>query len=146
MIDLGAHGMYLIHDLLGLPESAASAFTVCCGSETVKAKNSDGVEDNAVTVMKYADGAIAINETGFVYGASHVVFEAHGERGYVRMDNNRVVKCTEETGKVEVEVPYGNSLPAPIDQFLTGNILEGCSIDEAKALTAMMVMAYSSAI
>ena len=39
----------------------------------------------------------------------------------------------------------GESSPAPIIQFLTGNILPGCAMEEAKALTHLMVMAYAKA-
>ena len=142
MIDLGAHGMYLIEWLHGMPISARSVFTVSCNRESVAEKNTDGVEDNAVTVMSFADGAIAINETGFVSGCSPVVLEVHGEEGYVRMEDSYVVKRTKATAGV-VEVSVGADAPAPIVQFLTGNILEGCSMNEAKALTHMMVMAYA---
>ena len=141
MIDLGAHGMYLIEWLLGLPISARSIFTVSCNRESVAEKNTDGVEDNAVTVMSFADGAIAVNETGFVSGCSPVVLEVHGEDGYVRMVDNCVVKRTKATAEV-VEVSVGADAPAPIVQFLSENILEGCSMKEAKALTHMMEMAY----
>ena len=140
MIDLGAHGMYLTEWILGTPVSASSAFTLSCEKEEVKLKNSDGVEDNAVTVMSFEGGAIAVNETGFVSGLSPVVFEVHGEEGYVRMEGNRVIKNTRGAGEVEISV--GEDKPLPIIQFLTGNILDGCSIKEAKALTQMMVMAY----
>jgi predicted dehydrogenase len=100
------------------------------------------VEDNAVTVMTFAGGAIAVNETGFVSDNDPVVFEVHGEAGYVRMEGERVVKRTAATGGQEVEVPTEKGDPAPIIQFLTGNILPGCGMAEAKALTHMMVMAY----
>lgn len=142
MIDLGAHGMYLIHWLLGMPKSATSAFTVSCEDAAVAAKNRDRVEDNAVTVMGFADGAIAVNETGFVSGYSPVILEVHGERGYVRMENDEVIKCTEKTGGVPTRVSVPASRPAPIEQFLSGHILPGCSVEEAVALTDMMVMAY----
>ena len=142
MIDLGAHGMYLTHWILGTPLTATSAFTLACEREDVAAINSDRVEDNAVTVMTFEGGAIAVNETGFVSSVPPVVFEVHGERGYVRMSDNQVVKATTATGgqEVAVEVPADDLLP--IDQFLTGNVLEGCGMAEAKALTHMMVMAY----
>lgn len=139
MIDLGAHGMYLAEWLLGMPISASSAFTV----SHENALNTDDVEDNAVTVMSFDGGAIAVNETGFVSNCSPVILELHGENGYVRMQNDRVVKCTEATGGAEVEVALEESLPIPIVQFLTGNILPGCSIREAKALTHMMTLAYA---
>ena len=142
MIDLGAHGMYLTHWILGAPATAASAFTLACDRPDVAAKNTDRVEDNAVTVMTYPSGAIAVNETSFVSANDPVVFEVHGELGCVRMEASRVVKCTAATGGREVEVPAEAEDPAPILQFLTGNILPGCGMAEAKALTHMMVMAY----
>lgn len=144
MIDLGAHGMYLIHWLLGTPISASSAFTVSCTNETANAKNTDNVEDNAVTVMTFADGAIAVNETSFVSNYPMVYFEAHGEDGYVRMEGERVFKSSSKTEGKLVEVELGDSLPLPIEQFMTGNILEGCSMEEAKALTHMMTLAYNN--
>lgn len=145
MIDLGAHGMYLIHWLLGMPCSASSALTLSCENADTLAKNVDRVEDNAVTVMGFENGAIAVNETGFVSAISPKIFEVHGEAGYVRMEGASVVKCTKATGKEQLTVTVRESLPPPIEQFLTGKILDGCSLDEAKALTHMMVMAYRSA-
>ena len=142
MIDLGAHGMYLTDWVLGVPVAAASAFTKACERADVAAMNPDGVEDNAVTVMSYANGAIAINETGFVSGCGPTVFEVHGENGFVRMENDRVVKCTGTTGGQPVEVPLEAGDPQPLEQFVTGNILPGCGMKEAKALTHLMVMAY----
>ena len=142
MIDLGAHGMYLLHWLLGMPEAASSAFTLACLREDVKEKNRDNVEDNAVTVMRYSDGTIALNETGFVSKCSPVVFEVYGEQGYVRMEGNEVYKCTIATEKKHVKVELPEKEPLPIVQFLTDDIREGYGMEEAKALTHMMVMAY----
>ena len=142
MIDLGAHGMYLTEWIMGMPVKASSAFTVACDMPEVKARNKDGVEDNAVTVMSFENGAIAVNETGFVSNYSPVVLEVFGEDGFVRMEGNSVVKCTSATEGKTVEVEVKSNLPSPLVQFLTGNVLDGCSIKEAKALTHMMVMAY----
>ena len=143
MIDLGAHGMYLTEWILGMSVKASSAFTVSCELDAVKAKNPDGVEDNAVTVMSFDKGAIAVNETGFVSNYSPVTLEVFGEKGYVRMVGNSVVKCTEATDGKEVAVSVPADKPSPLVQFLTDNILDGCGMAEAKALTHMMVMAYN---
>ena len=136
MIDLGAHGMYLIHWLLGLPEGYRSTFTLWDRNP----RNRDRVEDNAVTVMTYADGTVAINETGFVSKGCPILLEVGGDRGYVIFDGTNVTLRTEETETVEQEP----ELPAPIVQFLTGNILPGCGMEEAKALTRMMTGAYNN--
>jgi len=142
MIDLGAHGMYLTHWILGMPVSAKSVFTRACSEGGAILKNKDGVEDNAVTVMQFEGGAIAVNETGFVSRISPPVFEVFGEQGYVRMEGDSVVKCTAATGGQCVAVDVPASLPIPIVQFLENQPLEGCSLEEALALTHMMVLAY----
>ena len=146
MIDLGAHGMYIIHWILGMPVSASSAFTRACENPAANAKNIDGVEDNAVTVMSFENGAIAVNETGFCSNCSPIVLEVHGEKGYVRMEDDyavaHVVKRTQATRGKLVEVPVAESEDLPILQFVKGNILPGCGMDDAIALTHMMVMAY----
>lgn len=139
MIDLGAHGMYLTEWILGMPISASSAFTV----SHENALNTDNVEDNAVTIMSFENGAIAVNETGFVSNCSPVVLELHGEKGYVRMENDKIVKRTEATDGEEVIVEAEADMPLPIVQFLTEKPLEGCSMKEAKALTHMMTLAYA---
>ena len=144
MIDLGAHGMYLTEWILGIPVSAKSAFTLSCEDEKVLSeKNVDRVEDNAVTVMTFANGAIAVNETGFVSRHEPVTFEVHGENGYVLMEDDRVVKRKVATEGKLIEVALGDEIAQPIVQFVTGNILPGCSIKEAKALTRMMTLAYA---
>lgn len=51
MIDLGAHGMYLTHWILGEPTGYRSAFEHFCRDEKDAQLNPDGIEDNAVTVM-----------------------------------------------------------------------------------------------
>ena len=136
MIDLGAHGMYLIDWLLGLPENYRSTFT----RWDQNPRNRDKVEDNAVTVMTYPDGTIAINETGFVSKGCPIILEVGGDQGYVIFDGTNVTLRGDQVMQVEKEA----ALPAPIVQFLTGNILPGCGIKEAKRLTRMMVGAYSN--
>lgn len=140
MIDLGAHGMYLIHWLLGIPQSMKSTFTLAHPTEN----NTDGVEDNAVTVMQYANGAIAVNETSFVNTCFPIMLEVHGENGSVYLENNgeTFIKRTISTNYETVPVEPQEASPLPIEQFMTDKILEGCGIEDAKALTHMMVMAY----
>ena len=140
MIALGAHGMYLTDWICGVPETATSVFTKSDASPL----NVDGVEDNAVTVMGFANGCIAVNETGFVSRGYPSSLEVGGEKGYIRADGNGVVKCTADTGYKTVSVEVGENQTTPIDQFLTGNILPGCGIEEAKRLTHLMVMAYGN--
>lgn len=144
MIDLGAHGMYLADWFCGMPDSFRSVFTVACDDPKVANVSGDRVEDNAVTVMAYRNGCIAVNETGFVSRGYPASLEIGGEKGSVRLERGIVTKTTQDTGLQPEIVPLALTLPAPIDQFLTGNILEGCGMEDAKRLTHMMVCAYQN--
>ncbi|MBQ6824431.1 MAG: Gfo/Idh/MocA family oxidoreductase, partial [Clostridia bacterium] len=115
MIDLGAHGMYLADWILGMPVAAKSTFTIADQNE----KNVDHLEDNAVTVLEYANGAIAINETGFVSSGYPITVEICGELGWVRGTDKKVEKWTKATKTVE-ELPFEERLPSPLHQFCTG--------------------------
>lgn len=140
MIDLGAHGMYLIDWIMGkLPVKYSSAFTVFDSNE----KNVDKVEDNAITVMTFDDGCIAVNETGFVTTSRPVCFEVFGDKGSVVLTGNTVVK---RFGKETTELVLKENLPRPIEQFVKGQTPDGCGIEEAIRLTQMMEGAYSNVI
>lgn len=146
MMDLGAHGMYLAHWFLGMPEKFSSAFATACENPETKEKNKDNVEDNAVTMMLYPQGAIALNETGFVSKCCPAVLEIGGEDGYVKMVDNKVMKATSKTRGEWVDVPLEKELPSPLVQFLTNKADGDCGIDDAVALTVMMDKAYNKAI
>ena len=143
MIDLGAHGMYLSEWIAGMPVKYSSAFTNSCSLKSAQDINPDGVEDNAITVMSFANGCIAVNETGFVSNHYPLSFEVGGENGYVRwVQGGAVEKCTDATKGKTVEVEQEAELPCPLVQFLTKEQLEGCGIEDALKLTHMMVEAY----
>ncbi|WP_391574487.1 Gfo/Idh/MocA family protein [Cohnella sp.] len=72
LIDLGCHPMYLVRHFLGMPESVSANFGYVTGKE---------VEDNAVSVLRYADGAVGIVEAGFVNSHSPFSIELHGTEG-----------------------------------------------------------------
>ena len=141
MIDLGAHGMYLADWFLGEPDTYSSTFTLA----SVNEKNTDHVEDNAVTVMGYRNGAIAVNETGFVSVGCPTVLEVGGEKGYVICrSGSTVIKTTSATEQKPVEAELLPELPSPLDAFLQGEMPEGCGIEEALTLTRMMEGAYAN--
>ena len=72
MIDLGSHPMYLARLFLGLPESVSATYGYLTGR---------AVEDNAVVVLRYPQGAVGIVEAGFVNRFSPFTVEAHGTEG-----------------------------------------------------------------
>ena len=142
MMDLGAHGMYLARWLLGEPRRVVSVFS----NITERA-----VEDNAVSVIEFENGAIGINETSFVAYPDSYSLELDGTEGGVRM-------LSPKDG-VEIRSDHLNSngwkrveaLPdrsvSPIDQWISG-CLDGTAIEfgleEAVQLTELMDAAYRS--
>ena len=142
MIDLGAHPMYLIAWLLGKPSEVSSAFTYITGH---------AVEDNAVTLMKYPSGAVAVSETGFVTSNSPFMLEIYGTAGSYMVTGNDVrFVSAKNGGEIGGWVTPGGmprALPGPIPQFVDG-ILYGKEIifgmDDAVLLTEIMEAAYKA--
>ncbi|MFD0677866.1 MULTISPECIES: Gfo/Idh/MocA family protein [unclassified Paenibacillus] len=88
MIDLGCHPMYLARLFLGLPESVTANYGYVTGKE---------VEDNAISVLRYSNGALAVIEAGFVNPFSPFVIEVHGTEGsllYSTHDNKLLVRSS----------------------------------------------------
>ena len=141
MMDLGAHGMYLTRWLLGVPVRLSSIFN----HVTQRA-----VEDNTVTLIEYANGAIAINETSFVSYGGHFTVEIDGTEGGYRMlsPGEAVIrsKHLQQTGWHSV-ADFPAPGVSPIGQFVRA-ALGGEPVDfgmaEALQLTELMEAAYLS--
>ena len=142
MIDLGAHGMYLTHWILGEPLTYSSAFTHFCRDEKDAELNPSCLEDNAVTVMTFENGAIAVNETGFVSQGCPETFEVGGDKGYLTA--TRAGATYTGAGKAPATLELPAPVKSPLDCFLTDTQIDGCGIDEAIVLTKMMVGAYGN--
>lgn len=72
LIDVGCHPMYVARLFLGMPESVSASYGYMTGKE---------VEDNAVSVLRYANGALGIVESSFVNPFSPFSMELHGTEG-----------------------------------------------------------------
>ena len=139
MIDLGAHPMYTLHWLLGEPVSVVSQFTQVTGR---------GVEDNAVSVLEFAGGAIGVSETGFVTTGISYVLEISGTEGSLMVHNNILeYACAETEGRLVEYRDLPEPDTSPLDAWLEaikGNGTAPNGIDEAVALTKLMEGAYRS--
>lgn len=139
MMDLGAHPMYTLNWFMGEPKSIVSLFTQVTGKP---------VEDNAVSVIEFADGAIGVSETGFVTTGMPYVLEMSGTEGSLMVHNDILEYSCEETGGKLV--PFTQLPPAdtmPIDAWIdavngVGEAPNG--IEDAVALTKFMVGAYEA--
>ena len=139
MIDLGAHPMYTLRWLLGDPVSVVSQFTEVTHR---------GVEDNAVSILEFPEGALGVAETGFVTNGNPYLLEASGTEGSLLIHNNILEYTCAETGNnpaMMVRLPDPD--PMPIDAWIAACQGQGEApngIDEAVALTRLMVGAYQA--
>lgn len=104
-IDFGAHPLYLIQTLLGPPEWVNAAYGHFTGKPA---------EDNAVTVLRYPNGALAVAESSFLGGASPFTIEAHGTTGSLVYEEDTGLRLRRsETGAVweTREAPPDDSSP-----------------------------------
>ncbi|HVF01424.1 MAG TPA: Gfo/Idh/MocA family oxidoreductase [Rubrobacteraceae bacterium] len=123
MIDFGAHPLYLVAHLLGLPEEISANYSHATGRK---------VEDNAVVTMRYGSGAIAVAEASFVGAASPFFIEAHGTEGSLVFGgpNESVYLRSTSTGKAGWEaISLPPDAPSPFDQWVS-HAAEGSSMPE----------------
>lgn len=137
MMDLGAHSMYILNWILGIPEKVSSAFTNVMVNS---------VEDNAVTMMTYKNGAIGISETGFVAEHNPFEFELVGSKGTVLM-GGFVDKPCYNIGNGWIFPVMPPAKPSPLDlwiESIANDTESPFNIDEAVDLSRIMEMAYKN--
>jgi len=137
MVDLGAHPMYLCLWLMGRPKAVRSTFT---------SFSPKGLDDNDVSVLEYANGAIAVSETGFVTGNDPFVLEMSGTKGHLHI-TNRKLKYYDSEAKAWVTPSLPGDQLSPMVQWSNDILGTGTcefGIDDAVALTELMEAAYVS--
>ena len=140
MMDLGAHGMYLSRWLLGAPKRVTAVFNTVTGR---------AVDDNAVAVVEFESGAIAVNETSFASFGGAYSLEIDGTGGACRMlapqagVEVRSARFEDRGWRAPDALPP--ALPKPIDQWIAGCV-HGARIEfdmaAAIELTELMEAAY----
>lgn len=137
MMDLGAHSMYLLDMLLGLPDSITSTFTHVTGR---------AVEDNAVSIFRYSNGAIASSETGFTAQNDPFSLEICGSAGTLLAGGARDETLINTNGAWE-PLALPEALPCPMDLWVDGIEKDTpipFDIDAAVRLSQLMETAYLS--
>lgn len=142
MIDLGCHPMYLARLFGGLPESVSAHYGHVTGRE---------VEDNAVAVLHYPRGMMAVVEAGFCNRFSPFTIEVHGTEGsllYGTPENKlllRSYKLTPDRNQPWTERELPANAPSAFEQWVT-HIRTGTTATEniAAAVDLTRVMEASN--
>lgn len=141
LIDLGCHPMYLTRLFLGLPESVTANYGYVTGRE---------VEDNAVAVLRYPQGALGVVEAGFVNRHSPFTIEIHGTEGSLFYGTPEAKLYIRSGGSKEwsIQPEFPPQHPSAFQQWVT-HIQEGttatANIQTALDLTKLMEAANISA-
>ncbi|XID92913.1 Gfo/Idh/MocA family protein [Paenibacillaceae bacterium WGS1546] len=142
LIDLGCHPMYLVRWFLGMPESVSASFGYVTGKE---------VEDNAVAVLRYPDGAIGIVEAGFVNSHSPFSIELHGTEGTLLFgfpDEKPVVRTNLGSGEwetLELDARLQSAYGQWVDHIRNGTEAED-NVAAAVDLTRLMEASTRSVV
>lgn len=89
LIDLGCHPMYLTRLFLGEPQRVNANYGFMTGKK---------VEDQAVAVLQYDNGALGVVEAGFITSHSPFTIEIHGQNGsllYGTPDDKLLLKTSQ---------------------------------------------------
>jgi len=115
MLDLGAHPLYLTRLFLGIPRTVTATFGDVTGRD---------VDDNAVAVLGYENGAIGIAETSFVSGAPGSAIVVTGSEGSVRYmvgeDHLILRRGREAAERIELTEPNRTPFQRWVEAIRTG--------------------------
>lgn len=144
LIDLGCHPMYLTRLFLGEPDRVSAHYGYVTGKD---------VEDNAVAVLQYDNGALGLVEAGFVNSCSPFTIELQGTDGtllYGTPESRMLVRSSRleaqgPGGWVERDIPANR--PSAFHQWVS-HIQQGTTADAnihmALELTRLMEAANLS--
>ncbi|MCK9858778.1 Gfo/Idh/MocA family oxidoreductase [Paenibacillus sp. ATY16] len=136
LIDLGCHPMYLTRLFLGeMPVQVQASYGYVTGKD---------VEDNAVSILTTAGGAIGIVEAGFVNAHSPFTIEIHGTEGSLLYGTpeDRILVRSNKNGESEwTEADKASGRIKAFEQWadhIQNNTVAAENIRMAQDLTALM--------
>ncbi len=125
MMDLGCHPMYLLAYICGMPKKITGIANSVMGTP---------VDENAVSVIEFENGAIGVSETSFLAYSSPYTIEVHGTDGILLWNSKDGARYkTKETAKVFNGFIIPDRLPEssenPINAFVNACV-DGKDIPE----------------
>ena len=133
MMDLGCHPMYLLAYFLGMPKRVTGLFTAPYGKP---------VDENAVAIAEFAEGALGVAETGFISANSPQSLEIYGTAGSFISHGENVTLYG-----IDADAALPEAKPSPLMQFVDAVIAgtgspAGLGIDDAIDLTRLLENSY----
>lgn len=144
MMDLGCHPMYLLSYLCGKPKKITGIANSIFGTP---------VDENAVSVIEFENGAIGVSETSFLAFSSPYTIEVHGTDGILLWQGGEIKYKTMETAKLNKGFISPDILPEegvkPLVQFVNACLdgtgtPDGLGLKEAIELAVLLENSYIS--
>jgi len=144
MMDLGAHPVYVLSFLFGVPVRISGMSTQPFGTSS---------DENTIAIAEYKNGILAMMETSFVTFGTPDILEVYGTEGSVFMHGKEIKVSTKSKNELSFKNAKMEKLPAakpsPILQFVDAcinktNTPEGLGLDDAVLLTRITEAVYKS--
>lgn len=134
MMDLGCHPMYLLAYFLGAPKRVTGLFT---------SPFRKPVDENAVAIAEFSNGALGVAETGFVSANSPQSLEIYGTAGTFISHGETVTLYG-----VDADATLPEAKPSPLMQFVDAALSgagspAGLGMEDALDLTRLLECAYA---
>ncbi len=132
LIDFGAHPLYLIRRLLGMPGEISASY----GRVTGRA-----VEDNAAVTFRYPSGAVGVAEASFVGAGVPFFVEAHGTGGsllHLPDDGLRVRRAGADRWETVAVPPDG---PSPFGMWVDHSLRGTPASENVRIATDLSALA-----
>ncbi|MDE5933798.1 MAG: Gfo/Idh/MocA family oxidoreductase [Lachnospiraceae bacterium] len=144
MIDTGCKAVHILYQFMGRPVRANAMFHSYSGLAQEKQ-----VDDNAVAVYQFPNGAIGVAECGWYSPKYQLSMDVLGTKGCICQRDDQVFYRLEDTDWIQVkqeELPPAMTYPLNewVDSMRCGKRSEKYGIEEAVCLTEMITAAYAS--
>jgi len=143
LMDLGAHPVYVLAELFGMPKRLAALMTNLYGTSS---------DENTIALAEFEGGMLGTMETAFVTDCVPDILEVYGTKGAVYVRGDEVIQALRADGGNLVPVPaeaLPEAKPSPLAQFIAaceagGPNPAGFDLEDAVIMTRMIEAAYQS--
>lgn len=141
LMDLGAHPVYVLAELFGMPKRLSAMMTNLYGTSS---------DENTIALAEFEGGVLGTMETAFVTDCVPDLLEVYGTEGAVFVRGGKVVRALRsKLGLMTPVRKLPNPGPSPLSQFVAaceagGPNPCGLDLDDAVAMTRMIEAAYQS--
>jgi len=140
LMDLGAHPVYVLGGLFGVPKRVTALMTELFGT---------GSDENTIALAEFEGGILGTMETAFVTGGVPDLLEVYGTKGAVYVRGGEVVQNIGNGMEAVPPEALPAGKPGPLSQFIQACLdgvaePEGLGLEDGLLMTRITEAAYAS--